>query len=287
MLTVNGAVYKDVNAHDFNHYFSSTAMAWKLSSAKRRLFVVTGLEGHTIKGTYLTREKEFKPKVIPFKDWWGSLDAITLQPLMFNLPLGAGVWFQKLNKNQKKSFPWLMNAVQFFGDVAVENRSSQIVTHAAFAELYGMDIPKPKLVDALLSTEPAIVTREGFLVDRVLKILRYRTFAIGTLLDDNRIGIIQSKAHLIPLLTTWGVKRDRIELVPIPVIAQDHKGPIPMKYNPDWIHGYSVNAYPDCGYSVIRFIKPGHPGEIRTYKGLFPGKEYLMAGWAVHNYWGM
>lgn len=286
MLTVNGAVYKDVTPHDFNHYFASTAMAWKLSPSKRRLFVVSTLEGQIIKGTYLTRDKEFKPRTINFKDWWESLDAITLQPLMFNLPGGAGVWLQKLNKNQRKSFPWFMNAVRFHGNVQAGDRSSQIVTHAAFAELYGMETLKPRLVDALLTNEDAIVTRERFLIDRATKTLWYKTLIVGGLLDGGKIGLVENKAHLIPLFTSVGVARNKIELVPIPVKPVHLQDIVPMKYNPDWIHGYSVDAYPDMGYSVIRFIKPGHPGEIRTYRGKFPGKEFLMTGWTVHNYWG-
>lgn len=283
MLTVNGAIYKDVNQQDFNHYFAATVMAWKLSPTKRRVFIVGNCNDGNIKGTYLTREREFKDRNIAFKGWWDSLDAITLQPLMFNLPQGAGIWKHSLNKNQRKSFPWMTNAVKFYGAPVAANKTSQIITYTAFAELYGMDIKKPHLVDALKTNEPAVVTKEGFLVDRQECALMYRAQLIAGLVEG-RIKLRADKQHLMRLLLWAGVDRALVDIVdtPLPIFEVV----VPMKYNKDFIMGYDQTAFPECGYSVVRWMKPGNPGEIRTYKGKFPGKEHLLAGWTVHNYWG-
>lgn len=285
MLTVNGALYKDVNGQDFNHYFSSTAMAWKLSQTKRRLFLVSQVEGPNITGTYLTREKEFKNKQLPFVSWWNHLDAITTQPLMFNLPGGAALWYQKVNKNLKKSFPWQVNHVTFFGAVDAHHKTMQFVAHEAFQELYGTKPIFPTLPEAMERADSALVTREGFLVDRKTGKLWYKTQQIGTV-EGHELQITQSKSVLVSLLKAYGVAGERITLIPNPLEPiQDQQGAIPMKLNNEWVEGYEPMTFPQRGYSVVKYV-PGEPQQYRTYNGYYPGPALLTAGWNAHNYWG-
>lgn len=283
MLTVNGVVYKDVNGQDFNHYFSNTAMAWKISPTKRRLFLVSQLDASNIKGTYLTRDKEFKNKELSFVNWWESLDAITMQPIMFNLIGGVGLWYHKTNKNLKKSFPWIVNQVTFFGNVEPKHKTMQIVAHAAFQELYGLKSIFPTLLQAMVLTEHASVTKEGFIVDKVGKQLWYKTQLVGAI-EDGIFQIPKSKGALTGLLKAHGVGANKMLIIPDPPVA-DEIGPIPMKYNKKFMEGYHPQAFPGRGYSVVRYTGVGQH-EYRTYSGFYPGPALLMPGWGTHNYWG-
>src|SRR4051812_46922410 len=115
MQVVSGSTYKDATPQDFNHYFGTTAMKWRIGIHKARLFLVNQTDGDSITGTYLTRQKEWKEKKIPFAEWWASLDPILPHPIMFNMENGCGTWFPNLARNMRKSFPWYVNQIQFRG----------------------------------------------------------------------------------------------------------------------------------------------------------------------------
>lgn len=195
------------------------------------------------------------------------------------------MWYQKMNKNLKKSFPWQANHVTFFGKVEAEHKTMQFVAHEAFQELYGIKPIFPTLSEALERNDNAVVTREGFLVDRRLGKLWYKTQHIGGV-HGNKLHLTQNKSMLAALLKAYGVAGEKITLIPDPPDPlHGLQGPIPMKYNNDWVEGYEPGTYPLVGYSVVKYI-PGEPPAYRTYKGYFPGPALLVAGWNAHNYWG-
>lgn len=285
MLTVNSALYKDVNHQDFNHYFANTAMAWKLSKSKRRLFLVSGLQGGEISGTYLTRDSEFKEKMLPFKEWWDSLDVIAIQPLMFNVPGGCGTWCHKFNKNLRKSFPWSTNNVLFFGDVEAKHKALQFISRVGFQELYGVTPVLPRLVDVLLNGLTTTVTREKFLVDAKHLHLYYKTRKFGSIVTG-KITIPANKTGILPLLHSIGVPRQNIEVVAVEPPPKLTYEIVPMKHNHNYVEGSHKDAY-EVGYIVVLAQPPGAVPIIRTYGGVFPGGHLILPGWQVYDYWGI
>jgi hypothetical protein len=282
MLTVNGAMYKDVSHADFAHYFSNTAMAWKISPTKRRLFMVGGTDGLTIVGTYLTREKELKSKELKFKEWWTSLDPVVTQPLMFNLPGGAACWKHQFNKNLKKSFPWITNAIKFYGSISAADKGLQSVCYSAFQELYGVKPILRPLIEVLQDKLPAEVTSDQFLVDREGKRLLFKSVFVGSI-EGGTLIIHETKKGVLPLLKSLRIPAEKIQLVAPP---KEPSVRIPMKANTKWVAGYQPVDHP-IGYSVIKYVDgPGQHPEFRTYPGLFPGNHWLSPGWTVHNIWG-
>lgn len=288
MLTVNGAAYKDVTPTDFNHYFSNTAMAWKLSPTKRRLFLVNTLDGDlTIRGSYLTRESLFKDKKLNFKEWWNSLDPIVLQPLWFNTPNGCAMWKHPLQKNLKKSFPWTVNCIRFFGKVTAGEKTLQVISRTAFSELYGEPKTFPGIASVLNQDIPARFTYEKFLVDRVSKVLSFYSRPIGAVQDDI-IVLDFNKAAFKTLLIQNGVPESKISVQdkaaapkPEDLLANKH-----MKFNPNWQTGYLPQLSPS-GYAVKCISQANKEyGEYRTYIGKWPGEENLVKGWVTFNYWG-
>lgn len=288
MLTVNGAAYKDVSMQDFNHYFASTAMAWKLSPTKRRLFLVNSVgSSNTISGTYLTREKQFKDKNIAWKDWWLALDPIVLQPLMFNLKNGCAIWRHPLAKNLRKSFPWQVNCLRFFGKVEPNDKTMQAIASVAFSELYGNPKIFPTTRAALQQDVPAQVTAEKFLLDRNNSLLYYYSRAIGAVKED-KITLPAKNLAFKSLLMRYAVPPSQIEIVGNPVVqkveevlAENH-----MKHNKHYVAGYEPLRWPLDPWYSVQCLQQGHPefGMSRTYKGKYPGPGNLLQGWVTYNY---
>jgi len=293
ITTISGEAYKDVTPQDFNHYFASTAMVWRISPTKRRLFVVSGLgDGDKISGQYLTREKEFKDKTISLKEWWTSLDIILMQPIMFNYKHGAALWKHKLQKNLRKSFPWRFNDVKFFGDVPPAARTVQETASQAFCELYGMRHVKPALVDVWREGPLACWTRENFLIDRVANLLYFHSEPIGKFVTAP--GVVESVVELYPWAAPFKYKLQKLGVLPENVLiseqkekkdAKDASAIIPQAANPHYIKGYHPGYWLNSRWYSVLYVWPGSPhhGTILTYRGGYPGAQNLMPHYELHN----
>lgn len=286
MLTVKGEVYKDVDRKDFNHYFAGTCMAWKLGLTKRRLYLVSSVANNDmIQGTYLTREKQFKEKVLPFKDWWTALDCVVLEMVQFNVPGGAVVWKQQLNKNLRKSVPWNTNGMKFYGNVKPEDKTMQAIAYAAFSPLYGI-AHTFRTLPQVLAEGTTEATREKFLVDRTGNLLLYGGRLVGTL-DGENILLHSDKSAVRRIVEQAGISRDRITNTAKPSLPPAHAGPLPQKLNHYWKTGYQPEMYPESGY-CLKFLAAIHADKPvqRTYRGPYPGPENILPGWVLFSAWG-
>lgn len=279
MITVDGSIYKDVNTQDFSHYFTSTAMAYKISPTKRRLFLVSGVSTTGgVTGQYLTREKEFKDKSVPWQSWWTHLEPIVSSVLMFNTENGCGLWFHRMPKNLKKSFVWNTGTISFYGNIPVAERTMQNIGFCAFSPLYGAAKSLPSLYETLLEGKSA-VTKERFIVDNHQGRLLFHTATIGRI-ERGKVILPKSKDFFKEFLMTKGLSSNDVAIEED--AATQSNVVIPQALNPHWVAGYDKNAYRP-GYCVYYQIPGGV--ETRTYKGKFPGHGQLLPGWSVYNYW--
>lgn len=288
MLTVNGAAYKDVTRQDFNHYFSNTAMTWKLSPTKRRLFIVTSVDGDEgIRGSYLTRESLFKEKRLDWVNWWERLDPIVAQPLYFNFPDGCAVWRHHLEKNLRKSFPWKTNCIKYYGLVTNVERTLQHLSRIAFSELYGDPKEYPSLRTALLQNKKAVFTREKFLVDRVTHRVLFHERPIGVL-EGKKVALYTNQEHFKPYMFKIGVKEDQF----LPLVDNVHpqnekdwrKMPYKNGYSPGWNPVDALEA--ECpGFAIVNAAAGALHGKHVTFFGRYSGDMVFDPGWILYNYW--
>lgn len=288
-MVLNGATYQDATKQDFNHYFANTAMAFKLSPTKKRLFIVAGVDGVSITGTYLTREEEFKSKTIPFKNWWDHLDPIMNSTLMFNTTGGCGIWVCKGAKNTRKSFPWNTGQIRFHGTIDPKHKTAQHIGRCAFSDLYGTPQVLPPLSYVLHTKPPASITRERYTVDNVTNTFWFYNECIGSMKNGNTILLPKRLDFFKDYLLRRGILDEQVTVVDDVVVPQKTEPAdqvIPMAQNPNWIAGYHPGAYP-TGYSVMYGSIAGSENpKIRTYKGYYPGGQFLMPGWTLYNTWG-
>lgn len=283
IITTPGALYKDVNKQDFNHYFSGTVMAFKLTDTKKRVFAVGSSDGSVINGSYLTREKDLKERNIPFKNWWDSLDTVIHRMLMFNTTTGSAIWNNKVNKNTKKSFPLNTNYVRFFGVTDHNDASMQNTLYNAFSELYGNLLVYPSLSTAIKDTSRTTVTKEGFLVDQKEKKITFYNTLVGEILPNNVFGLYKLGGSSIARL----VKRCGLSSDEWVILDKDNydKTPISMKDMP-FISMNDPGAFP-TGFTVFRLNESGTQHEWRTYSGKWPGAASCITGWSFYTSWGL
>jgi hypothetical protein len=142
---INSTDFSDCPHTDFNHYFGSTAMMWEFSQNKKRIFVPSGVtihgNVHVVAGSYLTKLKEWKEKMIPFKGWAKILHPIVIRDIWFRC--GEGVCFSapNLQRNLKKSPRWNYQGVSYLGEPDAADRSAQGMTYWAFHDIYEPDTP--------------------------------------------------------------------------------------------------------------------------------------------------
>lgn len=285
MLTVNGALYKDVDLKDFYHYFADTAMMWKISPNKRRLFIVGNAydDPKVIPGTYLTRESLFKTKTVPWNNWWQCLDPIVMQPLTFNVGNGCAFWKHSLAKNLRKSFPWKVNSIRFFGEVDAASKTAQNVASIAFGELYARPKEYPSLRHGL-ELQNSVACARRFILDREGKTMYYNGRAIAKL-DGCKIQLFKKAAHFTSLLLReHGLESRQIDIIDTPKEEKPHQLAIPMKENVYCIPTYDPEfTRPFSGYCVYR--KANYEVQYRTYIGPYPGAAKLEDGWMMYNTW--
>lgn len=214
ITTSSGSVYKDCVSQDFVRYFQGTLMLWNLSQTKKRIFWVEELGGgNVVRGQYLTREKEWKPKEFKFSNWWENLDAIALSCRLFNMSTGAGYWTLPMQQNFKKSFNYNTSNVKFFGKIPSSEMVTQEIVHKAFGDIYGQ-APLPPISSTILAAKAgSVATREGFILDPVGSKLYYRGMNIvGKLQKDGRILLGPTYKFLIRPLVDAGVPADLVML---------------------------------------------------------------------------
>lgn len=276
MLVVNAQPLKDATGADFSHYFNGTAMSYRLSPTKRRLFLVSGISGDHIQGSYLTREKEFKDKSILWTKWWEHLEIIVAPYLQFNVGDGGAIWYPRVSKNMKKSFLWNTNCLSFLGDVPPSQRTMQNIGYSAFSELYGVPKKYPRL-EELVRGYPGAISSEGF-SRQTGGVLYYKTAYVGKV-DGGRVMLPRSKEFFSGFLSRIGVPHTVVtdDVVSPPV---DHNAPIPMALNTVWVEGFHPNVYP-LFYCV--FLQQPGGSVFRTYKGIYPGHSKLLPGWQFYH----
>lgn len=282
MITISGAVYKDVSHQDFTHYFGGTAMAYKLSETKRRLYLVSTVANGHVTGQYLTREKEFKSKDVPWKGWWDHLEPIISGLLMFNVSDGGCVWYHRTPKNMKKSFVWNTSFLSFFGQPPNHAKTMQNIGYEAFYNLYGAPKSYPSLYETLLSGKSA-VTKERFVVDNHTKRLFFCTAKVGTIQDD-KILLSKDKEFFKDFLLRKGLSTEQIIVTNEPPATTINVSIIPQHLNTQWHTGFSKgNPNFQPGYCV--YTTQLGSVDVRTYAGVFPGSHNLMPGWTLHCKW--
>lgn len=296
MSQATGAMYKDSSANDFAHYFNNTAMCWHIGLHKRRLFLVQGIEGGSISGSYLTREGEWKEKRIDWSKWYEVLDPIAPHPLRFNLEDGAGIWYPNLSRNLRKSFPWTTNTIKFYGKRRAEEVTTQGIGHRAFSDFYGQKM-LPTISEAITGPRQASVTVGDFLVDKPGRRLYFHRAEIGEIYDT-KVRLYKKTRTFKDLIMSYGLAesdiivpdlKDKTESKPDPVQSNVEVPlvPLPMAVNPTWVQGYEPGTFIGPAYSVRRMLgAPGQGWEYRTYSGPHPPAEWLSPGWGMHNSWG-
>jgi len=253
-------------------------MMWKLTSTKTRLFIVGEHENSDyITGTYLTREAQFKVKKISWQDWWKVLDPIVLEPLLFNVPGGCGLWKHPLAKNLRKSFPWKTGGIQFFGPIKPEDKTMQKIGSIAFGELYGRPKTYPTLLEGL-DSGTSIACAKRFIIDRSKGKLLLLGRPLGEVAGAT-IRLFNSCSVFKELLVKkHGIPENYIHIAP-PIPKPKDPEPVDMVFNKNWIEGYHPEGIA-VGYSVIQI----GTDKMRTYTGV-PGK--LLLGWILYNSWGV
>lgn len=279
---VSAKPYSDVSVADFQHYFSGTAMAWRVSPQKSRLFIISEVSSSHIQGNYLTRLKELRPKGFLFNDWWNHLEILLPQPLFFNFDNGCGVWSPNIGKSTgglKKSFPFVTNQIKFYGTVKPEEKTLQHLCLAAFPWMYSSETTPLTVREALMSGRAAVVSSEGFLIDQASKKFYYRRSIIGDIKDDKVILNYTARAFE-PLLKTHGLWESEIKVAPIP----EKKKPSPLgMHDPSSI--WQNSPYPAPGWNTwyqVRCINPDNNeyGNYKVYLGVF-SPACLMDGWKI------
>lgn len=238
-----------------------------------------------ISGTYLTRDSLFKAKAIPWLGWWTALDPIVLEPLIFNVGDGCAFWKHSLVKNLRKSFPWKVNSITFYGDVKAQDKTMQNVASIAFGELYA----RPKLYPSIsegLERATSVACAKKYILDRKIKRLLFNGRLIGGL-DGNKILLHKKCAFFHRLLTNnHGVAGSQIEIIEEPIVILNHSKPIPQKDNLHYIDLYDVEfSRPYSGYCVFFKQAEEEPPLFRTYIGPYPGADKIMPGWKIYNNW--
>lgn len=215
MKIVPGEIYKDVNSQDFSHYFRGTAMVLNLgNSTKKRVFLPQTTDGDKVIGIYLTREKIFKDTVLAFSSWWTKLGCIPPTPIGFNLENGAVYYQISLNKNLKKSIPWVTNELKVFGSPSAEEVTVQASVYNLFRDLYDEPVLLPTLGRALKDTKrDATYCRGGALIDRKKGVVYLRGKNIG-ILEGSTVSLLNKCSDLVPLLKILGA--ENISVLPIP-----------------------------------------------------------------------
>lgn len=148
-------------------------MVWKFSANKRRVFVPSSVSSHNnmnvVRGSYLTKLREWKEKHIPYKSWPSVLSPVAIRDMWFRCGAGVAFFNPNLQKNLKKSPRWNYNGVVYLGEPDPADCSAQGMTYWAFQDIYDSDVPPLRPLWALL-LRPAVGVRadvdlNGFAVE--------------------------------------------------------------------------------------------------------------------------
>jgi hypothetical protein len=160
--------YTDTIPSDFVHYFHGSLLLWKLTSTKNRIFIPREVTHSAIKGVYLTKEKEWKDKSLPYELWPALLTPIAHYVIGINFVNGCGIWTPDMFKNLKKSLK-CPNAdhTRFHGVTGAEDLSTQNILYNAFPDVYASPVKNVfTLKEAINSTRNATISTNFFILER-------------------------------------------------------------------------------------------------------------------------
>lgn len=186
--------FSDCGNNDIQHYFDGTVGVWDMTPTKKRLFLFGGIEraeeGEVITGQYLTRQKEWRYKQLPLRDWNKVLKPILSRCISFNHEGIAAVLCPNRTKELKKGLKWNYSGIKWYGNHTDKPPTAATISYEAFKDLYVLPdkIYSPTLrevVDTGIGDRQSVCTHNGFVIDNI-GCFWYRKTRLGVYGDQTR-----------------------------------------------------------------------------------------------------